>query len=302
MSRRIFIAGERGQVAQALVRAYSASGNIVRSAGRAAMDIADAAAVDSAIRAFGPDLVVNAAAYTAVDKAEDDADAAYKVNRDGARHVAAAANAIGAPLIHISTDYVFDGTKPAPYLETDMTNPLGVYGQSKLAGETAIADETAGFVILRTSWIFSVDGSNFVRTMLRLAGERDVIDVVDDQWGAPTFAADLAAAIVSVGDRILAAKDRPALYGVYHATAAGETTWYRFARAIMELSAAKGGPSCRIHPIATSQYPTRARRPANSCLDGSKLARLFGIRMPAWQTSLERCLDQLIAAPHGANA
>ena len=266
------------------------------------MDITDPTAVHSAIRDFRPDLVINAAAYTAVDKAEDDAQQAYKINRDGARHVAASARAIAVPLIHISTDYVFDGTKPTPYVETDLSNPVGVYGHSKLAGEDAVAAETTDFVILRTSWIFSADGDNFVKTILRLANERDVIDVVDDQWGAPTFAADLAAAIVTIGESLLSAKDLPALCGVYHATAAGETTWYRFASAIIELSAAKGGPSCSLHPITTSQYPTRARRPANSRLDGSKMARIFGVRLPAWQTALERCLNQLIVAPHGANA
>ena len=266
------------------------------------MDIADAAAVDTAIRAFQPDLVVNAAAYTAVDDAEDDADRAYSINRDGARHVAVSARAVAVPLIHISTDYVFDGTKPTPYVETDPTNPLGVYGRSKLAGENAVAAETSDFVIARTSWVFSADGGNFVKTVLRLAGERDAIDVVDDQRGAPTCAADLAAAIATIGDLLLAAEARSALSGVYHATAAGETTWYQFACAIMERSAARGGPFCRLRPIATSQYPTRARRPANSRLDAGKMARVFGIRLPAWQISLERCLDQLIVAPHGASA
>jgi dTDP-4-dehydrorhamnose reductase len=302
MSCRVFIAGDRGQVARALSRLYAARGDSLLSAGRATADIADADAVHSAIRSFRPDLVINAAAYTAVDKAEDDEQQAYKINRDGARHVAAAARAIAVPLIHISTDYVFDGAKPAPYSETDLTSPIGVYGSSKLAGEDAVAAETADFVILRTSWIYSADGSNFVKTILRLAGERDEVDVVDDQWGVPTFAADLAAAIAAIGDALLSAKDRPALCGVYHATATGETTWCRFARAIMELSAAKGGPSCAVHPIATSQYPTRARRPANSRLDGAKLAHIFGLRLPAWQTALERCLDQLIVAPHGASA
>jgi dTDP-4-dehydrorhamnose reductase len=302
MSRRVFISGDQGQVAQALVRIYSARGDNSRSAGRATVDITDASAVDTAIRNFRPDMIINAAGYTAVDQAEDDAVQAYKINRDGARHVAAAARAIAAPLIHISTDYVFDGTKREPYFETDLTNPIGVYGQSKLAGEDAVAAVTADFVILRTSWVFSADGSNFVKTMLRLADERDVINVVDDQWGAPTFAADLATAIVTIGDALLSAKDRPGLCGIYHATAAGETTWCQFARTTMDLSAARGGPSCTIRPIATSQYPTRARRPANSRLDGAKLARIFGLRLPAWQTGLERCLNQLIAAPHGANA
>jgi dTDP-4-dehydrorhamnose reductase len=302
MARRIFIAGNRGQVAQALARIYAARGDVVQSAGRATVDISDAAGVRSAIGAFGPDLVVNAAAYTAVDQAEDDAEAAYKINRDGARHVAAAARAIAAPLIHLSTDYVFDGTKTVPYVETDSTSPLGVYGRSKLEGEQAVAAATADLVILRTSWVYSADGNNFVKTMLRLAGERDAIDVVNDQSGAPTFAADLAAAIAAVGDALLSAKDRAALCGLYHAAASGETTWYRFARAIVELSAARGGPTCTLRPVTTGQFPARARRPANSRLDASKLARTFGIRLPPWQTSLERCLDQLIVARHGANA
>ena len=200
MPHRIYVAGDHGQLACALLRSYSARGDVVKNAGRATVDICNEAAVRSAIVDFRPDLIVNAAAYTAVDKAEDDANQAYLINREGARHVALAARAIAAPLIHISTDYVYDGTKPTPYLETDLTNSLGVYGQSKLAGEEAVAAATAEHVILRTSWLYSVDGSNFVKTMLRLAAERDEISVVDDQWGAPTFAADLAAAIASMGE------------------------------------------------------------------------------------------------------
>ena len=260
------------------------------------MDIGDETAVRSTICAFHPDLVINAAAYTAVDAAEDNAAQAYKINRDGARHLAAAARAIAVPLIHISTDYVYDGTKPTPYVETDSTNPLGIYGQSKLAGESAVAAEMSDLVIVRTSWVFSADGSNFVKTILHLADKREVIDVVDDQWGAPTFASDLATAIARIGESLLAANDRSALVGIYHATASGETTWYGLARTIMEYSGARGGPSCRLRPITTSQFATRARRPANSRLDGSKMARVFGIRLPSWQTSLAHCLDQLNVA------
>jgi dTDP-4-dehydrorhamnose reductase len=302
MSRRIFIAGEGGQLARALQRTYAGRGDIAQSAGRATMDIADAAAVRGAISVFRPDLVINAAAYTAVDRAEDDAEQVYKINRDGAGHVATAARASGAPVIHVSTDYVFDGTKPTPYVETAAPNPIGIYGKSKLAGEAAVAAATDDSVILRTSWLYSADGGNFVTTILRLAKEREAIEVVDDQWGAPTFAADLAAAVADIGEALLTAKDRPALCGVYHATAAGETTWYRFARAILEGAAARGGATCDLRPVATRDYPTRAARPANSRLDGAKLARTFGIRLPPWQTSLERCLDQLIAVRHGAIA
>ena len=299
MSRKIFITGCHGQMARALVRAYSARGDIVQSAGRSEVDITNAAVVRSTILAFRPSLIINTAAYTAVDKAEDDAGEAYKINCDGARHVAATARMAAVPLIHISTDYVFDGHKSTPYTETDPTHPIGVYGQSKLAGEQAVADETADHVILRTSWLFSADGSNFVKTMLRRADEREVMNVVDDQWGAPTYAADLAAAITAIGESLLSVQDRSTLCGVFHATASGETTWYRFARAIMERSAAKGGPSCDLRPIKTTEYPTRAHRPANSRLDGSKLVRTFGVRLPEWQASLEGCLDQLVAASRG---
>jgi dTDP-4-dehydrorhamnose reductase len=300
MPRKIFIAGENGQVAKALARTYHARGDVVKSAGRATSDVASEAATLSAIVDFKPNLVINAAAYTAVDKAEDEVEQAYKVNRDGARHVAAAARAAAAPLIHISTDYVFDGNKKSPYLESDATNPIGVYGKSKLAGEAAVAAATPDHVILRTSWVCSPDGNNFVKTMLRLAGERDELSVVDDQWGAPTFAADLADAIAAIGEKLLAMSSRRDLYGIYHATGAGETTWCRFARAIMEKSAARDGSSCRIRAIPSSDYPTRARRPENSRLDCSKLAQSFGLRLPEWQTSLDRCLDQLITANHGA--
>jgi dTDP-4-dehydrorhamnose reductase len=226
--------------------------------------------------------------------AEDEMDQAFLINRDGAANVAVAAANVRAPLIHISTDYVFDGRKPSPYVETDATNPISVYGASKLAGEAAIARVCNDYVILRTSWVYSPIGNNFVKTMLRLASQRDEIGVVDDQWGTPTFATDLTVAILSIGEALLTASDRSTLIGVYHAAGLGGTTWYRFARAIMKGSADKGGPSCRVRPITTEEYPTRIRRPKNSRLDCSKLARVFGIRLPSWETSLDICLDQLI--------
>jgi dTDP-4-dehydrorhamnose reductase len=301
MPRRIFIAGENGQVAKALVRIYRARGDIVKSAGRLTLDVCDKAAALRGVADFNPELVINAAAYTAVDKAEDDVEEAFKVNRDGARHIAAAARAAAVPVIHISTDYVFDGSKKSPYVESDATNPISIYGKSKLAGEMMVAAETPDHVILRTSWVCSPDGHNFVKTMLRLVDQRDEIAVVDDQWGAPTFAADLAGAIVIIGEKLLSGSNRPDLRGIYHATGAGETTWCGFARAIMEISAAKGGRSSRVRPIPTSEYPTRARRPENSRLDCSKLGQAFGILFPQWQNSLDHCLDQLIAANHGAS-
>jgi dTDP-4-dehydrorhamnose reductase len=294
---RIFVAGEHGQVAAALGCACVARGHTVRLAGRATADLIDRAMLAAALSAFRPDLVVNAAAYTAVDKAEDEAEHAFRLNRDGAKNVAAGAAAARVPLIHLSTDYVYDGAKSSPYVETDAPLPIGVYGASKLAGEAAIAAIGGNYVILRTSWVCSPDGNNFVKTMLRLATERDEIRVVDDQWGAPTFAADLAKAIVSIGEFLVSAVDRSTVTGIYHICGAGHTTRLRFARAIMQGSAERGGPSCRVRAITTQEYPTRAKRPANSRLDCSKLARVFGLRLPPWEASLSRCLDQLIATP-----
>jgi len=292
---RIFVAGEHGQVARALGRACPPRGHTVRLAGRATADLANGVALSGAMAAFWPDLVVNAAAYTAVDRAEDEPEKAFRLNRDGAANVAAAAAALHAPLIHLSTDYVYDGAKSSAYLETDAPRPLGVYGASKLAGEAAITEIAGDQVILRTSWVCSSDGNNFVKTMIRLAGQCDEIVVVDDQWGAPTFAADLAEAIISIGEILLSLNDRSGVTGLYHISGTGETTWCRFARAIMKGSSDKGGPSCRVRAITTQEYQTRAKRPANSRLDCSKLARVFGLSMPPWQTSLNSCLDQLLA-------
>lgn len=280
-----------------LGRECAMRGHAVRLAGRAIADITDPAALSAAVADFQPELVINAAAYTSSEKAEYEIDQAFLLNRDGAANVAAAAANVRAPLIHISTDYVFDGRKSSPYVETDAANPVGVYGASKLAGEAAIARVGKDYVILRTSWVYSPIGSNFVKTMLRLASQHDEISVVDDQWGTPTFAGDLAKAIVSIGEALLTASDRSNLIGLYHATGAGKTTWYRFARAIMKGSADKGGPSCRVRPITSREYPTPVKRPENSLLDCAKLARVFGIRMPAWEPSLDICLDQLINTP-----
>ena len=230
---RVLIFGERGQMATALARAYAARHDIVHCLGRAAADIGDRAAVAAAVARFSPDHL-NAAAYTAVDKAEDAENEALRVNRDGAAHIAEAAHAARVPLIHISTDYVFDGRKSAPYVESDAPNPISAYGRSKLAGETAVAAALPDAVILRTSWVCGADGSNFLKTMLRLAAQRPEIGVVDDQCGAPTFAADLAEAITGIGQALRSTPDRAQLAGVYHATGSGETTWCRFARAIID--------------------------------------------------------------------
>jgi dTDP-4-dehydrorhamnose reductase len=293
MPHRIFIVGAEGQMAHALSRAYAVRGSMFVTAGRAIIDVTDRRAVREKVSEFGPDLVINTAAYTAVDGAEDDVELAYKVNCDGAGNVAEAADMVGAPLIHLSTDYVFDGLKPTPYLESDSTNPINVYGRSKRAGELALAAASPRHIILRTSWLYSANGGNFVRTILRLAKERDEVIVVDDQTGMPTFADDLASAIVKIGDRLLSSADAEVPFGIYHAAGPGAVTWFRFACAIIASSMARGGASCFVRAIASNQYPARARRPSNSCLDSEKLAAVFGIRLPAWPMSLERCLDQL---------
>ena len=293
-SYRIFVAGEHGQLAKAVGEACQSRGLPVLLAGRSTASVTDKHAITAAIAAFRPDVVINAAAYTAVDRAEDEAADAYRVNRDGVAHLATVCADRRALLVHVSTDYVFDGSKTSPYLETDTPNPLGIYGASKLAGEHAVAAAAVDHLIVRTSWVCSPHGSNFVKTMLRLGAERDEIAVVDDQWGSPTFARDLAATLLTMAERALGSNARSELSGVYHAAGSGYTTWCGFARAIMSKSARRGGPSNRIKAITTSEYPTKAARPANSRLDCSKLERVFGLRLPAWTDSLDICLDELL--------
>ena len=288
---RILVLGRSGQVASALSGKLALAGHDILALSREELDLGDPDAARAGVLAARPDVVINAAAYTAVDQAEGDADAAYALNATGPAAAAAAAAELGAPFIHFSTDYVFDGSKRQPYLESDETSPLGVYGQSKLAGETAVAAANPRHIILRTSWVCSAGGKNFLRTMLRLAGEREELGVVDDQTGQPTFAPDLADAVVAIIDRW---RTTPApAWGVFHAVSQGETTWCGFARAIMAESEARGGPAARIKAIGTADFPTPARRPADSRLGTDKLAAVYGIRLPHWQVSLGTCLDEI---------
>lgn len=289
--QKVLILGRSGQVAQALATRFAADFDVV-SLGRAELDLADARKARAAVLEIRPDVVINAAAYTAVDRAESEAEAALALNATGPAAAAAAATEIGAPFVHYSTDYVFDGSKGSPYLETDAPSPLGVYGRTKLDGERAIAEANPRHVILRTSWVCSPGGANFLRTMLRLAGERDELGVVDDQRGSPTFAADLADAAAGVLAAI-AADEQPEHFGVFHATGRGDTTWCGFAQAIMEASATRGGPSCRIKAITSADYPTPVKRPADSRLDCTKLETVFGLALPDWRTGLAACLDTI---------
>ena len=270
---RIAVTGKAGQVVSALIERGGAAGHEVVALGRPELDLADPASVAATLAAARPDAIVSAAAYTAVDKAETERDLAFAVNGVGAGAVAQAARALGVPLVHVSTDYVFDGLGDRPYRETDPTGPTGVYGASKLAGEQAVLAAHGGnSAIVRVAWVYSPFGGNFVKTMLRLAADRDEVSVVADQIGNPTSALDIADGILLVAAN-LAGGDDPRLRGIFHMTAGGEASWADFAEGIFAASAAHGGPSATVRRIPTADYPTAATRPANSRLDCGLIAR-----------------------------
>lgn len=293
---RILVLGRSGQVATALMARLPLDGHEVEALGRAALDLADPDSARAAVLERAPEIIVNAAAYTSVDRAENDAAAAQALNATGPAAAAAAAAELGAAFIHFSTDYVFDGTKGKPYEEDDLPRPLGVYGRTKLEGEQAIAAVNPQHVILRTAWVCSPTGSNFVKTMLRLAEERDSLGVVDDQYGRPTFARDLANAVGTIISRLPSDADQDG-WGVFHAASQGETTWCGFARAIMNGSRARGGPAAEVRPITTADFPTPAQRPADSRLSTERLTWLYGIKLPQWQTALDICMDEIYGPP-----
>lgn len=289
---RLAVTGQNGQVATALAeRAALLEGFEVVRLGRPALDLEQPETVGAAIIAARPDVVVNAAAYTAVDKAEAEPDRAFAANRDGAGAAAAAAQALGVPFIHLSTDYVYPGDKPSPYVEGDATGPLGVYGQSKLAGEVAVKAAHAAPVILRTSWVYSPFGANFVRTMLRLGKEREVLRVVDDQQGNPTSAIDIADGILRIAPMIRA--DRTG--GTFHFCGEGSTTWCGFARFIFETAGALGGPHPRVEAITTADFPTPARRPSNSRMETTAFRSRFGFVQRPWQDAAVETVARLLA-------
>lgn len=290
---KVLVAGASGQVARALADTAPHDIADVVVLGRPQFDLTDAACTASVVAATAPGLVINAAAYTAVDQAESEEAAAFTLNADGAGYLAAAAAKAGAPILHLSTDYVFAGDKSSPYVETDPVGPTGVYGRSKLAGEQAVAKSNPRHLILRTAWVYSPHGKNFAKAMLRLASTRDEIGVVHDQRGNPTRAQDIASALWQLVRRITETPGDLAS-GTYHLTAQGEASWAEFAEEIFRVSAASGGPAARVSRIATDQYPTPARRPANSRLDSGKLARQFGIILPHWQASTRTCVEELV--------
>jgi len=289
---RILILGETGQLARALRRVMPADGSVM-FAGRTVADLAQPETVRALITRTRPSVVINAAAYTAVDGAEREPAHARAVNAIGPGVAARAAAEVDAAFIQYSTDYVFDGDTERPYVESDPPAPLGVYGQTKREGEMAVAEANARHVILRTSWLFGFDGTNFVKTMLRLAAERRVVDVVADQQGRPTFAEDLARVGARVAD-CLSSDDRPERRGLFHAAGSQDATWYEFARAIMAQSAARGGPSCDVRAVSSAEYPSAVRRPKDSRLDSARLGALYGIRPGSWQEGLAATLDRLL--------
>lgn len=290
---KVLVTGNKGQVALALASLDVPDLDII-ALGRPELDIADETSVARAFAAVRPDIVVNTAAYTEVDKAEHDVDVAFAVNRDGAGNIAAAAAENVCPVIHFSTDYVFPGTKAAPYLETDKTGPLGAYGRSKLAGEHAVAAANPAHIILRTAWVYSPYGRNFVKTMLRLARERDMISVVSDQKGTPTSAAFLATAVAAVVRHVRADPAGTDWRGAFHLVADGATDWAGFAEEIFLQSARRGGPSAAVSRITTAEYKTVATRPANSRLDTEKARSVFGIQPPRWQDDVADCVAALL--------
>lgn len=273
-------------------------GHQMSALGRDTVDLAQPHRVARVVAVAGAvDVVINGAAYTQVDKAEAEPARAEAVNAQSVGELAEICARRNLPLIHLSTDYVFDGTKDAPYTEEDATNPLNVYGRTKLLGEKLLRERQPKHIILRTSWVYSAHGTNFVKTMLRLGVERDEIRIVDDQWGAPTAAGDIADRCLDICERISAERSQSQMqWGTYHYAASGETTWRRFAEAIFEESRNWSGVRARIVPIATSEYPTAARRPLNSRFDCAKIERAFGIKARSWREQLAGVLAEIRAA------
>ncbi|WP_429499133.1 dTDP-4-dehydrorhamnose reductase [Robbsia andropogonis] len=290
--KRILLTGVTGQVGFELARSLQGLGEVI-GLDRSGLDLSNPDKMREVIRSLSPSLIVNPAAYTAVDKAETERDAAQAINATAPAILAEEAKRAGIPLIHYSTDYVYDGEKDGIYTEDDATNPQNVYGATKLAGEDAIRSSGCHHVIFRTSWVYGVHGGNFVKTMLRLGAERELLRVVGDQYGAPTSArtiADITAHIVAQSQVIA---DNAAWWqaksGTYHLSGGGETNWAEYAREIFTIKEL----NCRVDAIPASEYPTPAKRPVNSRISNDKLARTFGLRTPPWQTSLRQCLESI---------
>ena len=290
MSGRILVTGGSGQLATAL---HAAGGAQMTVVGRPSFDFDHPASIGHCFERTRPALVINCAAWTAVDLAETHPDAAWRANQAGPASLALLCAAADIPLIHVSTDYVFDGAKGMPYREDDPTSPTGVYGESKLAGEQAVLAACPKATVLRTSWVYAATGKNFVRTMLALSATHNRLRVVADQRGCPTNARDLAAAIMAVANQVLSGW-QPAYGGVFHAAGAGDTTWWGLAEAVFAEVGRHGGRVPEVAAISTADYPTPARRPADSRLDCGKLHDVFGVRLPRWEPSLALTVAEIV--------
>ena len=292
MSGRLLVVGRSGQVARELQKLAPPQGFILEAWGRDRLDLSDPGMSASLIASCEPTVVINAAAYTMVDKAETEPSAAFVINRDSPAAISRMCESRGIPYVHISTDYVFDGDKPAPYVETDRRNPRTVYGRSKSDGEDEVMASGASAAIIRTSWVYAAHGTNFLRTMLRLAESHDELRVVADQTGRPTWAKDIAATVLDVAVRAQAG-DRSAL-GVFHYSGAGDASWADFAHTIFATASRFGVKTARVQRITTAEYPTAARRPANSRLDTTKIEQRLGIIPRDWREGCNLCLSELL--------
>ncbi|MGA7180195.1 MAG: dTDP-4-dehydrorhamnose reductase [Thiobacillaceae bacterium] len=293
--RTILLTGATGQVGWEMRRTLASLGHVV-APGRDVLDMANPDSLSTVIRRIRPDLIVNPAAYTSVDRAESEPELARAINAESVSVLAHESARLGISLIHFSTDYVFDGSKPTAYVETDRPNPLGVYGRSKLEGEQAVQASGAYHLIFRTSWVYGLRGRNFLLTMQRLACEREVLSVVDDQLGAPTWSRAIAEAAAQVLALWLSPgasdEDRHDLSGIYHMTCRDQTSWHGFARAILSQMKDAGGQVAKLTAIKSVEYPMPARRPANSVLSNDRLSKTFGICLPHWEEALNLCLSE----------
>ena len=296
---RILVTGAEGQVGRALLADFAGSAEVI-SCNRKTLDLANPDQIRATVREIAPDIIINAGAYTAVDRAESERELAFAINGRAPGVLAEEAQRASSLLIHYSTDYVFNGSKKVPWVEKDATDPLSVYGASKLAGEEAIRKAAVRYLIFRTSWVYAPEGKNFVLTMLRLGRERDSLNVVDDQIGAPTTAAELARATHAIATGVVTEKfgQSDTWAGTYHMTCAGRVSWCGFARAIFERSPSLlDGKQPVVHPIAASEYPTPAKRPQNSVLSNDKLQRTFGVHLASWESALDEVLAAMAAKP-----
>lgn len=290
---KILITGAQGQVGKELSTLANTHGYNVIAAGRSELDITQASKVNDYLNQHQPDIIINAAAYTAVDKAEQEQAIAYAINYEGAKNIATTCATLSIPLLHISTDYVFDGSKAEPYNEDDDVSPLGVYGDSKWKGEEAIRENLNNAIILRVAWVFGAHGNNFVKTMLRLAKERDELNVVADQFGGPSPAKNIAETLIKLVEKYQETKTLQ--WGTYHYCGSPKTTWYEFATEIFKQANKKGliNKKIKVNPITTAQYPTPAKRPKNSMLNCSKIKNIFEIDLPNWRNALNVVLSEL---------